>query len=1048
MKKTLFLIGASLVLLLFLTSCGSKNKFKPTLVCDPAALSSEYFLYEIDNNEVTITGIKTNYPSSIILPDAIEGYPVTKIGYAAFKYSDIVNLTIPDSVTELDRFCFAYSTINSITLSKNITTIPEYAFYYSELANIDFQSGVTKIENSSFRRCIELTSLTIPSQITDMGKYTFAECYNLTDVTINSNITELPTGTFLDCSELRNVTLPNSLVKIGNRAFNNCPEITEFTLSENITEIGCGAFANTALTKITFNSKIEIINDEAFYGTKLTELVIPNTVTYIGFNCLGGIVDYDEDYDEDIAILKSLSVPFIGDGGANRFLGYLFGATTHADNNDYVPFSLKKLTVTGDHEIFGGACFDCLFLEEIIIQDSVPSIECGAFQMIEDVDNYITSNLKSITLPFIGSELNSTDTYFLGYIFGSQKVDVHQLYVPSGLTTVKITGSMENLPSKAFYECSTISEIYLNDGLVSIGDYCFKGTSITSISIPSSVSTINDTAFIGAELLNDITFTGTTFVFESGILFNQDKTKILFIKSNLTGVLTIPNTITEIVENQFSNLKLVTEIVIPQNVTYIDSSAFFGCDLLELITVSSSNQEYTSVNGVLYNKDKTNIISIPLNYKQSLIFEDSITSFDYDLFLYITKITSLEFKKSVEQISIEGLGLLTELTSIEVSSENTKYYTQDGILYNYEKTEILFVPYKVAGEVTIPEGITEIPKSSFKLRNQITEINLPSTLEVINEEAFYNCTLLSQINFPTNLVEIGRYSFFACTSLEEITLNGNLEEITDYSFASCTGLKIVNLSSGLGYLSKTAFDSSMNIHTLTLASSNEDFIVQNNILYEVIKYTTIDPIQGEVLVTDYEFAYIPYAIQGEITVLTGIDSILIASSDNLSITFIDRAKITKVILPEGVTSIGNNAFTRCSSLTEIVFPSTLKEIGSSAFFSCTSLVNTNLEDTQVSKIGTQAFAYCYNLEIIIPTSVVQIETSAFKNTERTSLEERAKIYLMFTESTIPSGWHELWMGTSVNNRENSNYYYYSETEPTTDKTSYWHYVGEAPTIWE
>ncbi|MBQ6266131.1 MAG: leucine-rich repeat protein, partial [Clostridia bacterium] len=166
--------------------------------------------YEISNGEVTITDCDETISGELVIPDTIEGYPVTSIGDVAFSYcSKLTETTIPDGV-------------KSIGIG---------AFYgCTGLTSIVIPSSVITISANAFIGCTGLTNITIPDSVTNIGNWAFEGCTGLTSITIPNSVTSINVGTFWGCSGLTSITIPNSVTYIGSSAFSGCIGLTSVTV--------------------------------------------------------------------------------------------------------------------------------------------------------------------------------------------------------------------------------------------------------------------------------------------------------------------------------------------------------------------------------------------------------------------------------------------------------------------------------------------------------------------------------------------------------------------------------------------------------------------------------------------------------------------------------------------------------------------------------------------------------------------------------------------------------------------------------------------------
>ena len=312
--------------------------------------------------------------------------------------------------------------------------------------------------------------------------------------------------------------------------------------------------------------------------------------------------------------LTSITIPFVGatkDGTSDTRLGYIFGASSYSDNDDYVPISLQTVIITGGASIGNLAFEGCSNLTSVAISNSVTSIGGGAFSGC--------SSLISITIPnsvtYIGNSAFAGCRALMSILVEDGNSKYHSvgnclietttkmLILGCKNSVIPIDGSVKSIGSYAFMGCSSLTSIRIPNSVTSIGRDAFRGcSSLESITIPSNVTFIGDGAFYDCYALTRITIPNSVTHIASYTFTNC---------SNLTSI-TIPNSVTSIGQGAFGCSKL-TSITIPSSVTSIDRWAFEGCSSLMSVTFENPNGWWRSSLSTATNG--TNISSALLSNK-------------------------------------------------------------------------------------------------------------------------------------------------------------------------------------------------------------------------------------------------------------------------------------------------------------------------------------------------------------------------------------------------------------------------------------------------
>lgn len=264
--------------------------------------------YDLDeeNKTATVTEAEENkeiegeltIPSSI----GIEGseYEVTTIGEYAFSWGKITAITLPNSITSIDRCAFRFTPLSKIVLSDNLITIGRNVFEgCNYLKAIDIPESVKTIDAEAFYHCQGLTEIVIPNSVTTIGYNCFWMCVNLNRVVISNSVTQIDANTFGDCYSLKECVLPNSLKSINFNAFKGCTSLEVVNIPNSVEKIMECAFEQCeSLREINVDSSNKHYSSEdgILFNKEKTLIIlypegkggkaytIPNSVNYIGYN--------------------------------------------------------------------------------------------------------------------------------------------------------------------------------------------------------------------------------------------------------------------------------------------------------------------------------------------------------------------------------------------------------------------------------------------------------------------------------------------------------------------------------------------------------------------------------------------------------------------------------------------------------------------------------------------------------------------------------------------------------------------------------------------
>lgn len=492
---------------------------------------------------------------------------------------------------------------------------------------------------------------------------------------------------------------------------------------------------------VTYNSNIynvTSIGENAFRECKsLISATLPNSITTI----LNGAFS-------DCTELKLINIP---DGvktiGSNEQTtgAYTSGAFLNC-------CSLVDITIPNSIVSIEGLAFaDCTGLTTITIPNSVTTIYESAFR---DVPNVMYSGMAE-GYPWGARSVNGYIEGWLVYKDASKS----QLLACSSAATdeINLPNSVTSIGERAFYNCTSIFSITIPNSVTSIGEYAFLGcSSIFTITIPNSVTSIGLGAF---EYIPNIVYHGTAEgapwgaqyhnAYVEGWLLYSDASKnhILTCSYRAYGEIEIPNSVTTIEDYAFAGCNDITSVNIPNSVTLLGESSFSGCRSLTKINVALENQNYSDIDGVLFDKTQNTLIQYPCGRHGAYAIPGGVTCIGEVAFEYCINLTSITIPNSVIDIKDYAFYECCNLNSI-----------------------------------TIPNSTINIGEAAFGDCTNLTSVVIGNSVKCIGYGAFEDCTSLTSItSYAINPPICGEYVFENVNKY--IPLNVPKESLVKYQIA-------------------------------------------------------------------------------------------------------------------------------------------------------------------------------------------------------------------------------------------------------------------------
>ena len=446
----------------------------------------------------------------------------------------------------------------------------------------------------------------------------------------------------------------------------------------------------------------------------------------------------------------------------------------------------------------------------------------------------------------------------------------------------------------AFLNCENITGITISENITKIESLAFGGLrSLKSITVSSKNPAYmsKDGVLYKGEMRELIQYPiankRSSFVIPDGVDIVADGAFMYSV--NLTNI-TIPNSVTEIGVSAFSYCTGITEIAIPDSVMAfgvrgfemfcgcenlksitigkgiknIDPGAFEDCNNLSDITVSPENNNFSSKDGVLFNKDKTELIKYPVGNQRTVYsIPNTVKTIGYSAFHESVNLTDITVPNSVTSIGDRAFAGCTGLTS-----------------------------------VTLGNGVTSIEDGAFYGCTGLTSITIPNSVTSIGESAFVDCTGLTSITIPDSVTSIGESAFVDCTGLTNVTLGNSVTSIEDEAFYDCSGLTSITIPGSVTSIGDGAFDGCTSLTSINVASGNNYYSGINGVLFNKKKTELIRYPEGK--------------SQTSYTIPNSVTSIGYAA-------FAGCTGLASITIPDSVTSIGGYAFCDCTGLKDVYY---------------------------------------------------------------------------------------------------------------------------------
>jgi len=519
----------------------------------------------------------------------------------------------------------------------------------------------------------------------------------------------------------------------------------------------------------------------------------------------------------------------------------------------------------------------------------------------------------------------------------------------TSLTSVYIEEGIDTIGDYAFSYCSALKSIRISNYTRTIGKYIlYESNNIDCINIPSVTDSISSFAFktLKSEQVT-INKRNANYCIYEGLFMNANKT---IVYSGFDGDqyddLYIPTGVNRINDYAFYGIYSLNRVTFPDSLTAIGSNAFERC---------------------------TNL--------KDVCFNEGLSTISSRAFVQCNALTKIELPYSITALADD---IFNECYSIEeyvIDSSCQSYTSYQGCLYNFAKTSLIFMPYAKEGTLKLPYQITYVNVNNIR-NSKYSDVEVENNGQYYSsyKGALYNgtgtylyfvpktATSLNSNNVKSSLITIGNYSIYLADSLTEIDLsNTKLTTVESFGIYSNNALVSIKLPSTVSLLANYAISLCGSLSEVSIPCAPT---TTTSFIYSCDKLTKL-----EIGIPSSITNFSSFFVYGSIP--TSLTEVVIASStQNIPSEFFSYCNyLTKVSFADSVKTIGSGAFMYCYNLKEVDCGNGLTTVGSSAFLDCTSLTSLKFPESLTS-VGGNAFQNCTNLkECYIPDYCVMSEYS-------------------------------------------------------------------------
>ena len=617
---------------------------------------------------------------------------------------------------------------------------------------------VTEIGDSAFKGNFSLKNAEIPNGVKIIGDYAFNDCTGLKTITIPESVEKIGKSAFFYCTRLENVNVSDGIKTIGDGAFFGCYSLKSFKITESVNSVGEYAFARcNELKSVTVENGIKSVSNQMFADcTSLNEIVLPNSIESIGrrafLNCSAL-----ESFELPDSIDTIADYAFYGCSGINNLL---ISAKTIGDYAFSLCSQLESVSFSDNLETIGDEAFKSTCLSEISIPSAVSHIGERAFE---------TNSVKKIDVDGSNKYYTSID----GVLFNKSETEIIDYPNYTEAEFYAVPQSVTSIGEYAFGgDIPSLKTVIIPDTVTEIGNGAFMDFyGLEYIDIPTSVTEIGDNAFNGCSQLASITIPNS--VTEIGA-------SAFRLCSSLQSV-SLTEGLKSIGDYAFSGAYELSNIKLPNSLNDISPTAFFYCENFCEYLTDVSNPYFSVTDGVLYSKDKTELVSYPCGKKGNEYSVLSGTESIGDYAIVSNNLDSVYVPQSVEEIGKNSVGYITDFSS------DTCVIKPDFMIYGAigSATEAYCLENDLAFFTDKPSQNIEVvslnagESATFRIENANPENVVYSTSDKSIADVDSNGKITANSNGTTQIIASVGVMNFLCS----VNVNNGVAQPSGYTYS-------------------------------------------------------------------------------------------------------------------------------------------------------------------------------------------------------------------------------------------------------------------------